>query len=75
MVDNQHEKISGYRDLTVEEIGLMNEVKEMATRVGELAQRVKFTAGVDQRWVSEGITDLQKGFMSVVRSIARPTTF
>lgn len=27
------------------------------------------------RWLSEGRTDLQKGYMSVVRAIARPTTF
>lgn len=30
---------------------------------------------LDQRWVSEGKTDLQKGFMSLVRSIANPTSF
>jgi hypothetical protein len=30
---------------------------------------------VDQRWVSIGATDLQTGFMALVRSIAQPTTF
>lgn len=27
------------------------------------------------RWLAEGRTDLQKGYMSVVRSIAQPVTF
>ena len=30
---------------------------------------------LDQRWVSVGATDLQQGFMALVRSIAQPTTF
>lgn len=30
---------------------------------------------VDQRWISVGATDLQRGFMSVIRGIAQPTTF
>ncbi len=30
---------------------------------------------IDQRWVSIGATDLQRGFMSVIRGIAQPSTF
>ena len=30
---------------------------------------------LDQRWVSIGATDLQTGFMAVIRGIAQPTTF
>lgn len=30
---------------------------------------------IDQRWVSIGATNLQQGFMDIVRSIAQPTTF
>jgi hypothetical protein len=32
-------------------------------------------ATLDQRWISIGATDLQKGFMAVIRGIAQPTTF
>lgn len=32
-------------------------------------------ATLDQRWISIGATDLQRGFMSVIRGIAQPTTF
>jgi len=30
---------------------------------------------IDQRWVPIGATDLQRGFMAVIRGIAQPTTF
>lgn len=75
MVDNQHKKITGYRDLTEVEIALMNEAKELASRVGELTDKIKATPGIDQRWLAIGVTDLQKGFMGVIRAVAQPTTF
>jgi hypothetical protein len=76
VVDNQHEKIKGYRDLSEEEIKLMNEVKSLAERVGHLVDNVLANKGsIDQHWLAIGRTDLQKGFMSVVRSIAQPDSF
>lgn len=30
---------------------------------------------LDQRWISIGATDLQRGFMAVIRGIAQPTSF
>ena len=30
---------------------------------------------LDQRWVSIGATDIQRGFMAVIRGIVQPTTF
>lgn len=35
-MDNQHQKITGYRDLSEQEIALMNEIKAKAAEVGEL---------------------------------------
>jgi hypothetical protein len=75
MVDNQHRSIMGYRDLTEVEIGAMNDCKLVATEVGTLCDKVAGMAGVDQRWVAVAKTDLQKGFMALIRSIARPETF
>ena len=74
-MDNQHEKIKGYRDLSEQEIYLMNEVKELAEKCGELTGAIGRAEGIDMCWLSIGITDLQKGFMAVTRSIAKPTTF
>jgi hypothetical protein len=77
MVDNQHKQIKGYRDLSQTEIDLMNECKEMAVQVNVLCDKLQIRkdADIDGRWLAIGRTDLQKGFMALVRSIARPETF
>ncbi len=75
MVDNQHKQIKGYRDLTEVEIGAMNDCKLEAVEVGILCDKVAGMSGVDQRWVAIAKTDLQKGFMALIRSIAKPETF
>jgi hypothetical protein len=75
VVENQHEKITGYRDLSQEEIDLMNEIKALGIQVGELVEKLREFAGLDQRWVSIGQTNVQLGFMGLVRSVAQPTTF
>ena len=74
-MDNQHKKIKGYRELTQEEIDLMNEAKALAEQCGELIKRLENNPLVHLRWVAIAKTDLQKGFMSLVRGIAQPTTF
>lgn len=75
ILDNQHKKIKGYRDLSQEEIDLMNEAKELASKVGELTDKLMQSDKTDKRWVSIGTTDLQKGFMSLIRGVAQPTSF
>ncbi len=74
-MDNQHKQIKGYRDLSQAEIDLMNKAKLLAEQVGELVDEIKSTESTDGRWISIGATDLQKGFMSLIRGIAQPTTF
>lgn len=68
-------KITGYRQLNEQEAALMNEIKAHAERAGELINRLRGTDGLDQRWVSIGMTDLQTGYMALVRSVAQPTSF
>lgn len=72
---DQHEKIKGYRDLSQEEIDLMNEAKELAEKCGILVKKLKEVKTNDQRWIATGATDLQKGFMCIIRGIAQPITF
>lgn len=94
-MDDQHEEIKGYRDLTQDEISLMNDVKEKADEVSELISRLEkdqymsylfdhkpryehkkiAPTHCDKRWVAIGKTDLQKGFMALIRSIAKPESF
>lgn len=68
-------KITGYRQLTADEAALMNEGKALAEACGAYIEKLRITDGLDQRWVSIGATDLQRGFMGLTRGIARPTTF
>lgn len=74
-MDNQHRKISGYRELSEAEIAAMNEVKEVAKIVGALQARVAAMPGIDGRAAAVAKTDLQTGFMWLVRAVAQPTTF
>ena len=86
----QQPKITGYRQLSEAEVALMNECKALAEACGAYVAKLRTHPDVtrnqapagpldlqplDQRWISIGATDLQRGFMAVVRGIARPTTF
>lgn len=74
-MDNQHKQIKGYRDLTQEEIDLMNEGKDLAEKVRQHIERVQTVENVDMRAVRIAATELQTGFMWLTRAIARPETF
>lgn len=71
-MDNQHKKITGYRDLTQAEIDGMNKIKELEAQVGTLAKEIAQIEGVDPRLLALARTNLQQGFMWFVRSIAKP---
>jgi len=74
-MENQHKKITGYRDLSQEEIDLMNEGKELAEKCGAYIDRLMNADRTDKRNVALGKTNLQQGFMWAIRGIAQPTTF
>jgi hypothetical protein len=81
--------ITGYRNLSPDEIAAINEIKAVAATVDALVQKVSgayFAIGqpgdvvriggaVDQRWVAIAKTQLQQGFMALTRSIAQPNSF
>ena len=84
-------KITGYRQLSEAEVALMNEGKALAEQCGAYIAKLRKHPGtredgtaptlpgmqpaLDQRWVNIGATQLQQGFMAVIRGIAQPTTF
>lgn len=74
-MDNQHRQIKGYRELTQDEINLMNEIKQAGKDLGDLVATLKQMPELDQRWVAIGATDLQKGLMALTRAVARPEFF
>lgn len=77
----QQPDIKGYRELNEAEGEMINRIKEMAVAVGELVEDISGPPApdsgyeVDLRWANIAKTDLQKGFMSLIRSVARPETF
>lgn len=84
-------KITGYRQLSQDEVALINEGKALAEQCGAYIAKLRehpgtrpdgtaptlagMLAALDQRWISIGATDLQRGWMAVIRGIAQPTTF
>lgn len=73
----QQPKIIGYRELSEGEAILINEIKQVANTVGELVERVAMLPQIDDagRWAAIGKTQLQQGFMALIRSVARPDSF
>lgn len=74
-MENQHKKITGYRDLSQTEIDLMNEGKALAEKCGEFIAKLESDGSTDKRCAALGKTNLQQGFMWAIRSVAQPTTF
>ncbi len=71
-MDNQHKKITGYRDLTQEEIDGMNAVKHLEKQFNGMIDFLKALPGVDQRNVALAATAGEDAFMRAVRAIAQP---
>ena len=64
--------IRGYTPLTQNQVDLMNAVKAAEGTILQIIRNLADDADVDPRWLAIGKTDLEKGFMAVCRSIARP---
>jgi len=74
-LENQHQKIKGYRDLSQVEIDLMNQIKLKGAEIGEIVNTLEALDDADKRWLAIGKTDLQKGIMALVRAVAKPESF
>lgn len=90
---DQHTLIKGYRDLSLEEIDLINRIKIAEAQVLELTREVLFhvekqigfaeshdgkearriAEASPTRWRSIAVTNLEQGFMALVRAVAQPT--
>lgn len=75
-MDDQHRKISGYRELDASEIALMNRIKAKEAELSELVQLVRNTvpAGEPQRQAAIATTVFEEAFMRLVRAVARPAS-
>ena len=68
-------KVTGYRQLNENEANLMNAIKSKGAELGDLINQLETTNELDQRFVSIGKTQIQLGFMSLIRGVAQPTSF
>lgn len=64
------EKVKGPA-LSQEQIGVINEIKTVETAVLKLINSIKYQdiMPVDKRWIAIGTTDIEKGFMSVIKGV------
>mgnify|MGYP000688655440 CR=1 FL=1 len=85
-MENQHRKISGYRELSQEEIDLMNEVKAHGAALEATLKKIRAHLSAipgpgstdvyeASRWVSISATHLQQGLMAATRAVAKPDFF
>lgn len=81
-MDNQHRKITGYRELTQAEIDLMNSIKAKGQELDDLVAKVNeanasssATGSECFRWAAIAKTDFQTGLMALTRAVAKPTSF
>ena len=64
--------IQGYKAMSQAQVDLVNTVKRAEQTVLAMLRNLADDADIDPRWYAIGKTDLEKGFMAVCRSIARP---
>ena len=63
--------ITGYRELTAVQVGMINKLKEAEGLIGELRYAVECMPH-DGRMLAIGWTQIQLGFMAINRAVARP---
>lgn len=73
-MENQHRSINGYRELTQDEVDMMNHIKALGSQLGKMIEGLTDPI-YDQRCVALAKTNLQQGMMWAVRAVAQPTTF
>ena len=78
-MDNQHRKISGYRELNQEEIDLMNEIKAQGEVLNVLVAKVSLMptysnsdALEKELWSRSAEVSIRTGVMQLVRAVALP---
>lgn len=89
-MDNQHRRISGYRELSQEEIDLMNKIKALGPMIEEVIVEVqehirsqkndpeavdRHVDATPERFVALAKTEFQTGQMYLTRAVAQPTFF
>lgn len=81
---DQHKKIKGYRNLSQDEIDLMNRIKEQGACLESMLQDLLYLPETDlteeqvenrEECLSYATKDLKQGIMWTVRAVALPDSF
>ena len=73
-VENQHDKITGYRDFDQDTIDVINAIKDVEAVVANFWSQLRASDKVDQRELALARTHIEQGFMHFVKSVAKPDT-
>lgn len=71
MVDNQHRKITGYRDAPDSDIEVVNRVKAMEVQVAALHAEIRSVYGASHV-LGRAADQLSLGFSDMVRAVMKP---
>ncbi len=74
-MENQHKKIKGYRELSQEEIDLMNRIKEQGACLETMIADLDNIGSTNTIWLQQAEILLKQGIMAAVRCVAKPESF
>lgn len=74
MTDHKGLPVSGYKTQSQAHVDAVNEFKRLEEQALRAVERLRESTVIaeDGRWLAIGVTDLEKGFMAINRSIFRP---
>lgn len=67
--------VSGYGNLSEQQIDLMNEMKAAVNAVGDVLAKFKSLPELDQRCISIACTKAQESSMWACRAVTKPANF
>lgn len=75
-MENQHRKITGYRELSEEDIHLMNEFKRLQSTILNMIHDVSLEPQAESdtlRSCALAKTNIQQGVMWAIRAVTKPS--
>jgi len=73
-MENQHQKISGYRDFDQETVDVINDIKSLEQGVAEEWHALAGKGDADMRELALARTHFEDAFMHLVKAVAKPVS-
>lgn len=76
-MEDQPYTIKGRRPLSIQETDLINEIQDIADRVGQFLALMENSTKInfDLEWINIAKPMLRQGFMAMIRAVAKPDNF